>query len=199
MNYLGHIFLSGENAQLMIGNFIGDYVKGNQYLNYPEEVQKGILLHRAIDNYTDHNSHWIESKELLTPLYRRYAGVTTDIFYDHFLAAGWHNLHPVPLHRYVKYVHAEFLKHYHILPKRVQGFLPYLIQHKRLLSYAQPEGIEVSLKIMSMRTSLPNHSEEAMNLLKEHYPTFQQHFDAFISEISSFTEIEVAQSIQTFK
>ena len=76
MNYLGHIFLSGEDEQLLVGNFIGDYVKGTQYQHYPHKMQKGIILHRSIDHYTDQNPHWIAIKRLLSPIYKRYAGVS---------------------------------------------------------------------------------------------------------------------------
>ena len=53
MNYLGHFILSHPNQELVTGNFIGDFVKGNDYLNYPEGISRGIKMHRFIDEYTD--------------------------------------------------------------------------------------------------------------------------------------------------
>lgn len=53
MNYLAHIFLSGSNRKVQLGNFVGDAVKGSSYKNYPPDIAKGIQLHRAIDDYTD--------------------------------------------------------------------------------------------------------------------------------------------------
>ena len=53
MNFLAHIYLSGENEGIIIGNFIADGIKGKKYEIYPHAIQKGILLHRAIDSYTD--------------------------------------------------------------------------------------------------------------------------------------------------
>ena len=53
MNFLAHIYLSGENQGITIGNFIADGIKGNKYLSYREDLQKGILLHRSIDSFTD--------------------------------------------------------------------------------------------------------------------------------------------------
>ena len=86
MNYLGHIYLSGYNDELLVGNFIGDYVKGKAYLNYPKVIKEGILLHRKIDDFTDSNEHWRHVKKSLQPIYRKYAGVVADIIIDHFLA-----------------------------------------------------------------------------------------------------------------
>ena len=90
MNFLAHIFLSGEeNDLLKLGNFMGDTIRGKQYLDYPEEVQRGILLHRQIDTFTDAHPLFRESKRRLVPLYGHYAGVITDIFYDYFLTKRW--------------------------------------------------------------------------------------------------------------
>ncbi|MEQ8424061.1 MAG: DUF479 domain-containing protein, partial [Cyclobacteriaceae bacterium] len=90
MNFLAHIYLSGDNAQLMIGNFIGDFVKGkNLSARYNPDVVLGIELHRAIDEYTDSHDVVQKSKVRLRPKYRHYSGVIVDMFYDHFLAKNW--------------------------------------------------------------------------------------------------------------
>ena len=86
MNYLAHLYLSAFNKEIMVGNFIADRVKGKQYLNFPQEVQQGILLHRSIDSFTDeHPVSKIIRKELF-PAHRHYSSVLVDMFYDHFLA-----------------------------------------------------------------------------------------------------------------
>ena len=53
MNFLAHIYLSGDNDLIKIGNFMADGIRGRQYEKYPLEIQKGIILHRAIDTFTD--------------------------------------------------------------------------------------------------------------------------------------------------
>ena len=88
MNFLAHIYLSGEDTPLMIGNFIGDFVKGNEYKNFPADIQNGVLLHREIDSYTDSHEIVLESKKRLREKYRHYSGVITDIFYDHYESHG---------------------------------------------------------------------------------------------------------------
>ena len=89
MNFLAHLFLSGEPGELMVGNFIADSVKGNAMNDFSEGIQKGIILHRAIDTFTDSHNEMQKSKERLRPRYKKYAPVITDIFYDHFLAVNW--------------------------------------------------------------------------------------------------------------
>jgi acyl carrier protein phosphodiesterase len=195
MNYLGHIFLSGENELLMVGNFISDYVKGKNYLKYPLEVQKGILLHRSIDQFTDNNQHWQSIREMIRPVYHRYAGVASDLFVDHFLAAKWNSYSQHSLLLYSKWVHSVFLRNYSILPERVKGFLAYLIQHKRLLSYSEIKGIEESLYIMSLRTSLPDQTMEAITLLNEHYEEFGNLSSLFLTEVIDFVSNQTNDSL----
>ncbi|MBN2805175.1 MAG: DUF479 domain-containing protein [Prolixibacteraceae bacterium] len=166
MNYLGHIFLSGMNEPLLVGNFIGDYVKGRQFEHYPDEIKQGILLHRVIDEFTDHHPNWMAIRELIRPAYHRHAGVVADLFLDHYLARSWDLYSPIRLQWHAKWVYAVLLKYYEFLPERVKGFLPFLIQHRRLQSYADVSGIEISLRIMALHTSLPDHHNEAIHLLK---------------------------------
>ena len=42
MNYLAHIYLSNDNKEITIGNFIADGIKGKKYTEFPKEIQKGI-------------------------------------------------------------------------------------------------------------------------------------------------------------
>src|ERR1700752_360781 len=97
LNFLAHIYLSGNDDQLMIGNFIADYVKGKKKDEYPPGIKKGIELHRAIDDFTDHHEITSRSKNRLRSKYGKYSGVITDLYYDHFLASNFSIYHNVPL------------------------------------------------------------------------------------------------------
>ncbi|MCK3686269.1 ACP phosphodiesterase [Maribellus sp. YY47] len=141
MNYLAHLYLSGESEQMLVGNFIGDYVKGKQYENYPKEIADGILLHRRIDHFTDNHPLHKEAKKPFRDDFGHYAGIVVDLVYDHFLAANWTTFSDLSLRWFAKRSHSVLLSHFAYLPLRVQGFLPFLIQNRRLESYATIEGI----------------------------------------------------------
>lgn len=183
MNYLAHLYLSGESDEMMLGNFIGDYVKGQQYLRYSEEVQRGILLHRSIDSFTDTHPVVREAANYFRPAYGRYSGIVTDVIFDHFLARYWRYYSPYTLRQFAKHVHAVLLSNFFQLPTRVKGFLPFLIQHKRLESYARLDGIQQSLHIMAHRTSLPDHTNEAMAVLELNFFQLKELFDRFFEEL----------------
>lgn len=186
MNYLGHIYLSGSNKKLMVGNFIADSVKGKQYLAYPLGIQEGILLHRKIDDFTDRNPHWMEIQSTLKPIYKRYAGVVADMVVDHFLAANWDHFSDIQLSCYTKWIHAVLLQNYGNLPPKIQSIIPILIKNKRLQSYSKIEGIACSLNIMSQQTSLPNNTKKAITYLKANYSDQKRHSLLFLNEIKNY-------------
>jgi acyl carrier protein phosphodiesterase len=190
MNFLAHIYLSGENEKLMVGNFIGDYVKGKSYENYPSPIKEGILLHRQIDFFTDNHSDFRKAKKLLVPEFGLYAGIVIDLFYDHLLAANWKIYSDLTLRSFAKRSHAILLSNFFHLPKRVQGFLPFLVQNKRLESYATKEGIQKSMEIMSRYTSLPEKTEIAMKVLAENFLFFENNFSSFFADIIDFVQNE---------
>ena len=84
MNFLAHIYLSGDNDLIKIGNFMADGIRGRQYEKYPLEIQKGIILHRAIDTFTDAHPIFRQSTKRLHQNYHHYAGVIVDVFYELF-------------------------------------------------------------------------------------------------------------------
>ena len=176
MNFLAHIYLSGNNEEVKIGNFIGDYVKGSAFHIYPEKIKKGILLHRSIDTFTDKNTHTLDAKLLFAPKYRKYAGVVIDIIYDHFLASSWSKYSFVSLKEYIDDFHELLIKHNDMLPTEVQNFVPKLIYNNRLYSYKNIEGIRLVLSTMSNYTSLPDHSNFAIDVLKNNYEFLKQKF-----------------------
>jgi len=78
---------------------------------------------------------------------------------------------------------------------RVKQFLPFLIQHKRLESYAQKENLFHVLEIMSNRTSLPSNSAWAMSMLHQEYDQFESLFRSFFPEITDYVESEFSVTI----
>lgn len=183
MNFLAHIYLSGVSEEIRIGNFIGDYVKGKGYENYPDEIRKGILLHREIDHFTDHHPVVYQSKMHLNEKYRKYSGIIVDIFYDHFLAKEWSRFHALPLQEFVSDFYQNAVAYFAVLPPRVRQFLPFVIINNWFESYRSIEGIESVLYRMSRRTSLPKETQFAIEELTAEYDTFNEEFLNYFPDI----------------
>jgi len=186
MNYLAHLFLSGEDEQTMVGNFIGDYVKGNSWEKYPVNIRNGILIHRQIDSFTDTHQKFREAKVPFRAEFGLYSGIIIDFIYDHFLASNWNEYSDFTLRSFAKLSHAVLLKNFLHLPPRVQGFLPFLIQNRRLESYATINGIVQALTIMSNYSSLPAKTEFVQKTLETRYDFFEENFRVFMFDLIQF-------------
>ena len=187
MNFLAHLYLSGDRPGVMVGNFIGDFVKGRNVRDrFEEEVATGIELHRAIDEFTDGHPVVTRSKQRLRPLFRHYSPVVADMFYDHFLAANWPDYHPVPLPEFAARAY-DLLKSYReVLPQGVRQMLPFMIKGNWLVSYAEPEGIHRALSGMAARTPYESGMEKAGEMLGAHYSDFRQEFLEFFPELEDY-------------
>ncbi len=188
MNFLAHLYLSGSSADVRMGNFIGDFVKGAQYGRYKPEVQRGILLHREIDSFTDTHPLVKESVLLLKPVYGRYATVAIDLFFDHFLAKDWTQYSTQPLNEYVDEVHKQLLYRYFQLPTAVKQFLPFIIKSRRLEKYKEFDSLERSLEIMSNNSSLPACQVAAIQNLKDNYSVYNELFANFFKDVRKHVE-----------
>lgn len=191
MNFLAHIYLSGKDEEITVGNFIADSIKGKRYLNYPPGIQKGILLHRAIDFYTDTHPVVRKSSARLFEKYRHYNGVIVDIFYDHFLAANWSEYSKIPLEDFVAHFYRLLEKNAQYLPGPVKNFFPYMVKDNWLLSYANLDGISRILYQMNIRTNKTVAMDRAADDLKEHYKEFEKEFRLFFPDVKSFAQEKI--------
>jgi acyl carrier protein phosphodiesterase len=187
MNFLAHIILSGDQPRVMVGNFIGDFVKGrNLAERFEPAIVTGIELHRGIDEFTDDHPVVMESKTRLRAKYRHYAPVIVDVFYDHYLAKEWSSYHPTPLETFAQQSYATLESFQAILPEDVNRMLPYMMHGNWLLNYAKIEGIQRTLTGMSRRTKFDSKMDESVNELREHYDAFQKEFERFFPQLQKF-------------
>ena len=191
MNFLAHLYLSQNNKNILLGNFIADPIKGNKYKAFPEEIQAGILLHRAIDNFTDTHAVVKKSKRRLHERYNHFDGIIIDIFYDHFLAKNWALYSEIPLPIYVDAVYEFLQSSSDIFPESIQYMFPYMVKNNWLVTYASKQGIEKILSGMNKRTKGISKMDLAINDLNDHYKEFEEDFSAFFKDLIqlSYTEL----------
>ena len=188
MNYLAHIYLSGDNDLVTIGNFIADGIKGKRYKKFSKDIQIGILLHRHIDTYTDAHKTVRLSTKRLHEKYSHYSGVIVDILYDHFLAKNWASYSDKPLDKYIEKFYDSLEINYDLLPLRIQKIMPYMLADNWLLSYASIDGISRVLDGVNRRTKNRSSMNEAVVELEEFYTEFENEFSAFFDELIASTK-----------
>ncbi len=193
MNFLAHIYLSGDNDLIKIGNFMADGIRGKQYENFPLDIQKGIVLHRAIDTYTDAHPVFRQSTKRLHTNYHHYAGVIVDVFYDHFLAKNWNLYSNEKLEDYVARFYQSLDKNIAVLSDKTRNFMPYMIQHNWLVSYQTVEGITKILTQMDSRTNNQSKMRFANTELVKFYSEFENEFTLFFKDLQNISSEKLKQ------
>jgi len=188
MNFLAHIYLSFDDEEITIGNFIADSIRGNKYKHLPDRVQKGIKLHRHIDSFTDAHPTVRQSTKRLHKNYGHYSGIIVDIFYDHYLAKNWKRYSDTPLDLFVDNFYDLLEDNYEILPIGVHRMMPYMIADNWIFNYAKMEGIAKVLTGMNRRTKNKSKMNFAILDLEEHYSKFEKEFTSFFEELITFSQ-----------
>lgn len=188
MNYLAHIFLSGEDGRVQVGNFISDAVKGRSYELYPDAIRSGILLHRAIDRFTDDHALVRETVQSLKPYFGRYSAVVLDIFFDHLLASRFREFSDVPLGRFTKRFYLSLIANRRHLPYRIKRFMWHFVVTDRLSRYAEKKGIRKSLEIMVAYKHIRISPRQAVEYLEEHEDRLWKVFSTFFVELQGYVQ-----------
>lgn len=183
MNFLAHIYLSGDQELVKIGNFMADGIRGKQFVNYHSDIQKGIILHRFIDTYTDSHPIFRKSTSRLHSKYHHYSGVIIDVIYDHFLAKNWNCYSDEKLENYVALFYQSLHDNYYLLSERAKGMMPYMIKQNWLASYQTIEGINQILTQMDYRTKNQSNMRFASTELTTHYDDFEEEFTTFFEDL----------------
>jgi acyl carrier protein phosphodiesterase len=185
MNFLAHLFISGAEPELLVGNLLGDFVKGRLDGKFPAGIERGIFLHRRIDSFAGRNPHFLRSKRRLDASFGHYRGVLVDLFYDHFLAVQWDDYADIPFFPYLADTFRVIREYEEFLPERLRRIAP-LIFAELLPSYLEVQGIERALQRMSARIARPNPLGEGGAELRRHYNGLSDDFREFLPELQEF-------------
>lgn len=183
MNFLAHIYLSGDSDLIKIGNFMADGVRGNNYLQLHSDIQKGVVLHRSIDTFTDAHPVFRQSTKRLHSNYHHFSGVIVDVFYDHFLAKNWNLYSDEKLEDYVANFYKSLDANHNLLTEKALLMKPYMIQQNWLLSYQTIEGIEKILSQMDNRIKRESNMRLSVQELRLFYKEFEADFRIFFEDL----------------
>ena len=191
MNFLAHVYLSEDNFSLAVGNLIADRVKGKDLTDFSPMIQKGIILHRKIDAFTDLHPLFKECVSLLFPIYRHYSRVIIDMYFDHFLASNWDKYHSKNLKDFLNEFYDELKIESENFPENIKNFSKTLIFYNWFDSYKTITGLELILTQMEQRTRFPSKLSASTKELKENYTYFHNRFSSFMEEVIDFTKNEI--------
>jgi acyl carrier protein phosphodiesterase len=194
VNYLAHAYLSFGISDIAVGNLISDFVKGKKKLDFPETIQHGITLHRAIDTFTDSHPITHEAKLFFRPGYGLYAGPIIDIVYDHFLATDPDQFpDPGKLKAFAALTYQQVGARQSLFPEKFARLFPYMQTQDWLSNYRHKEGIYNSLHGLARRaTHMPDPSA-AFQTFNARYEQLQDCYRRFFPELKEFAYNELIQ------
>lgn len=179
------MMLSGDEEQILVGNFMGDFVKGPLAGRFPDRIALGIHLHRKIDSFASQAESFQQSRRRLDPRYGLYRGVMIDLFYDHFLVNEWNNWSDESLGEYLARSKSVLVRHHNELPERLQKIVP-IIFGELLPSYGDVSGIGSALERMSRRLTRPNPLAGGETELIRHFDDLRADFLGFMPLVRRF-------------
>lgn len=182
MNYLAHAYLSNNDPDLLIGNFIADHLHGNNFKDLPENIQKGIFLHREIDFFTDNHPSFKASKRLFYNGFEKHSGILVDIYFDYFLAKKFNEHSPIPLPEFCKKTYLVYTQNVDILPQSSQQFLNYVLKNNIYESYGTIKGIETVLFHLSNRIKHNVWLNESITIFTKNEAELYQYFNLLFTD-----------------
>ncbi len=188
MNYLAHLLLSGESDELMVGNLIGDFVKGKINGNYPIRIGKGITLHRQIDSYTTSHPRAVSGRNRFSPERRRLAGIILDVCFDHFLIRHWNTYSDINFPQFVDEVHQRIQPYRHILKDGMLFFqsrknIGYLLETNQDL-----DGVSYILSRISNRLRKGGALLNAIDEIETNYDQLENDFKSFFPDLVAYVK-----------
>ncbi len=190
MNFLAHLFLSCDNEQLLLGNYMADFLRNNEVAALPEAIQKGIQLHRKIDSYTDQHPITRQGTKRLHAKHHKYAPVIIDIFYDYFLVKNWERYSPLPLEDFMQSTYKSLSSNLHSMPEKLQARTQNMVAHQWLRSYTTTIGLEDTFRRVQQRVSRPEYFDGVIESLLRDEVLLNQEFQVFFPDVMRYVQEE---------
>jgi acyl carrier protein phosphodiesterase len=188
VNFLAHAYLSFGDPKVLVGNFIGDFVRGDIDNMYDKDIVVGIKLHWSIDKFTDSHPVVKEAQAILRPEYGRYSMVITDMYFDYFLGRYWKNYHHIPLDQFAEEVYNTIDEYGDSLPEKFLQTFGYMKYYNWLAGYGELDGIRRAMTGMAKRAKFNSKMETAHVFLDQHHEYLKVHFGDFFEDIVSHSK-----------
>lgn len=155
MNYLAHIYLAKVTNTDLLGNFMGDFVKGSDLTRFSSPIQDGIQLHRKIDVFTDLYYRESQISTHFPKHLRRTSYVCLDVYFDYLLIKYWDTFSSIPLHTLLDEFYLTLAAYEHPLENRFDKVRQGILSKRWLQNYASISTIIEVLTHIEKRFSRP--------------------------------------------
>lgn len=197
MNYLAHAYLSFGDPGWITGNLLSDFIKGKKKFSFPSQVQQGMTLHRAIDQFTDNHPAVKAAKEPFRASYRLYSGAFVDITFDHFLANDLtHFSDPSHLKNYTLQVYQALQQYHAVIPENLHNWFKRMAADDWLFNYQFNWAIGRSFGGLVYRSKYLTDSQPAFEIFESHYAFLRECFTQFFPDLYTFARSYANQNLE---
>lgn len=191
MNFLGHLYFSNNNSELMYSNLFGDFVKGKDLTEFSPIVRSGIQLHRSIDSYIDHHPEVVKLMHALYSELPKVTGIAIDLFFDYCLAKNWSKYHDIPLKKFLEQFYSyqpHFWKEYN---KEFQELIHQMRIHRWLNHYPTFYGLQKACEGVSKRLSFENTLIHAPEIYLKHEEIINRCFSDYMLDAKPYFQQKI--------
>jgi acyl carrier protein phosphodiesterase len=193
VNFLAHAYLSFDEPKILVGNFIGDFVRGNIEKRFEKDIVHGIKLHRGIDVFTDTHPAVKKVQKLLKAHFGRYSMVITDMYFDYFLSKYWCHYDDRSLEEFSQFVYGILETQREILPKKFLHVFKFMKEQNWLVCYGTIDGMKSALTSISKRATFNSKMEFAHLVLEDKQEAFRSCFEEFFPELIAFSRMKLME------
>ena len=190
MNHLAHLYLSSDNEEEMVGQFIADAVKGNDFNLYSRDIRQGILLHRWVDSFTDTHDLVKELRAAYRPNLGLYSGVLIDLVFDHYLAKDFHIHAGRELKEFQQFTFGVLNKHEESFPDKMKNYFFHMKDKEFMMKYAHPVGMAVIVRQMGNRIPRGESLLAAGDFFEDYVEMASPYFPTFFEELKREFELK---------
>lgn len=166
----------------MLNNLFGDFVKGKDLSRFPEQVQRGIRLHRQIDDYIDHHPQVLELVHQLQPELPKVSAIAIDLYFDHLLAKNWQQYHKMTLTGFLENFYAHAKADSAVYGEEFSQFIRQLIHYNWISYYPKLEGLEKACKGVASRLSFSSKLTEGRAIFEHHEKAISEVFNLYMEQ-----------------
>lgn len=195
MNFLAHNYLSFQQPGLIVGNYLGDFLRNQEVKKLPLPIKAGVILHRKIDSFTDHHPVVREGTALLHNTMGKYAPVVLDIYFDFLLSRNWHDFHNHALSEFCDISYDVLLKHRDSMSERVAARMEKMVSDRWLEKYQSYRGLERIFDFLHKRAKFESNLVAAPVVLRSLQDQLENIFLRFFPDIIVFARSEAGVPI----
>jgi len=188
MNYLAHCYLSCSEEDILIGNFMTDFLHRSEVNAYAGRVKEGIILHRAIDTFTDTHPTTLKLRASLRARHGKYASVVVDLIWDYYLSQNWSHYSQMPFDEFRQQTYKILLRRKAELPAKLFKRIDSMVKHDFLSAYATMQNMQKSLVWMDNRVNFKSAFHEATLDVAENAEQYERWFHVFMPDLIAYTK-----------